>query len=569
FDPSAVKSAAYTVRVATPTFSPDAGLYSDAQNVVVTCGTTGAEMHYTTNGIDPTESDPVVASGSAVLVDRTLTLKARAWKASFDPSAVKSAAYTVRVATPTFSPDAGWYPEAQNVAVSSATAGAAIHYTCNGDDPDESDSEIESGSSVLVEPPTTLKARAFKSGFDPSPIKSAFYGLAHIIRVKPSGSDSNDGSTWNLAKQTILAGLNAADFGDEVWVAGDSAHPYYERITLKAGVGLYGGFAGAETHRSQRDWNANVTVLDGRLGGSVVTSPANAPAETRIDGFTITLGQSALGGGIFSGERSYLVVANNVITDNYAQGRSPVYNSGYGGGVYGGANGHLTIIGNTIAYNDATGWTDDLFSIWGYGGVGGGIYCGTCTLIADNTISDNQAYGSDTFFDPGQGGGVWCGGGTITRNTVARNSVWGQNSSGGGIYGGTLVQNNLIEDNSSDEDGAGIATDGIVMNNTIRGNIAAYYGGGVSCGSLAIIADNTIQANSAYEGSGVYCEDGRPLVCNNTIISGSGYGSALCTDVSSTPTVANNVVAFNVAGLYLQTYSTPQPVVSHNCVYGN
>ena len=107
-----------------------------------------------------------------------------------------------------------------------------------------------------------------------------------VIRVKPDGNDLLDGSTWVLAKKTVQAGLNAASPTDEVWVAGDSDHPYLERITLKLGVGLYGGFAGDETSKEERDWIVNVTVLDGSSGGSVVTSPSGATATTRIGGCT-------------------------------------------------------------------------------------------------------------------------------------------------------------------------------------------------------------------------------------------------------------------------------------------
>ena len=79
---------------AAPIFTPDAGFAEVAFNVVVTCTTGGATIHYTTNGIDPVQTDPVIASGSAVWINRTLTLKARAWNGS-DVSAVKSADYTV------------------------------------------------------------------------------------------------------------------------------------------------------------------------------------------------------------------------------------------------------------------------------------------------------------------------------------------------------------------------------------------------------------------------------------------------------------------------------------------
>jgi hypothetical protein len=63
--------------------------------VQIVCGTPGSVIHYTTNGSDPTESDPVIASGSTVVVDHSLTLKARAFRTGFTTSAVRSTTYTV------------------------------------------------------------------------------------------------------------------------------------------------------------------------------------------------------------------------------------------------------------------------------------------------------------------------------------------------------------------------------------------------------------------------------------------------------------------------------------------
>lgn len=95
--PSSVKAAGYTVQVqvATPQFSPGGGTFTGSVAVTVTCATSGATIHYTTNGADPTESDQTVASGGTVKVDHSLTLKARAFKAGWTPSAVKTSSYTI------------------------------------------------------------------------------------------------------------------------------------------------------------------------------------------------------------------------------------------------------------------------------------------------------------------------------------------------------------------------------------------------------------------------------------------------------------------------------------------
>jgi hypothetical protein len=94
------------VIVAAPTFQADGGVYDTAQEVVVSCETTNAAIHYTTSGNDPTESDPTIVSGRTVRVANSLILKAKAWgsaiassdtsvKTVFMPSVVKTARYTI------------------------------------------------------------------------------------------------------------------------------------------------------------------------------------------------------------------------------------------------------------------------------------------------------------------------------------------------------------------------------------------------------------------------------------------------------------------------------------------
>jgi alpha-tubulin suppressor-like RCC1 family protein len=90
---------AENLTVAKPIFSAPAGNLTGTQ-VFVACGTPGAVIHYTTNGADPTENDPVVVSGTAVAVDHSLTLKAKAFRSGFTASEIKSAAYTVLASEP-------------------------------------------------------------------------------------------------------------------------------------------------------------------------------------------------------------------------------------------------------------------------------------------------------------------------------------------------------------------------------------------------------------------------------------------------------------------------------------
>ena len=83
-----------TNKVATPTFSPAAGTYSEAQNVTISCETSGATIRYTLDGNDPTATTGTVYT-SPISVTSTTTIKAIATATGYDPSSVATATYTI------------------------------------------------------------------------------------------------------------------------------------------------------------------------------------------------------------------------------------------------------------------------------------------------------------------------------------------------------------------------------------------------------------------------------------------------------------------------------------------
>lgn len=196
---------------------------------------------------------------------------------------------------------------------------------------------------------------------------------AAVIYVSKSGNAANDGRSWATAKPTFRAAMLVAVAGDEVWAA---AGTYTERVVPKAGVALYGGFAGTETELAQRDWSTNATIIDGSAGGSVMTPPSGATATTRIDGFTLrngagTLSDSKRYGGAVYCNSSSPTIANNTITGN-----SATY-----GGIYCGSSSSPTIINNTIVGNSVS--------------YAGGIYCDASSPTAANSAiaGDSSAHG--------------------------------------------------------------------------------------------------------------------------------------------------------------------------------
>jgi len=161
--------------------------------------------------------------------------------------------------------------------------------------------------------PLCVLAYAFLSFF--ASIASA-HGTVVFVNIT-SASQAPDGTSWSTAWPSLQQGLAAAAAGDEVWV---SAGTYSGPFTLGAGIGLYGGFAGTETPRTERDPGSNVTVLTG-IPNSVLTVASGAEPDTVIDGLVFRNGYRFTGpGGALDLSGASPTVRNNRFEGNRAQG---------------------------------------------------------------------------------------------------------------------------------------------------------------------------------------------------------------------------------------------------------
>ncbi|MCL5097490.1 MAG: right-handed parallel beta-helix repeat-containing protein, partial [Candidatus Omnitrophica bacterium] len=345
--------------------------------------------------------------------------------------------------------------------------------------------------------------------------------LADTLYVSTNGNDLLPGTNWTNAKRTVSAAIGIATGGDEIWVAQGT---YAGHVTLKPALTLYGGFAGSEITRDQRNWTNHLSVIWGTTNKAVVTI-TNAGPATRLDGFTIGGGNGIHGGGIAM-VGSGPIIANNTIRNNITDG------AGAGISIWG-----FNLVSSTEAY---------------------------FPVITNNVIADNQSIN-----DEGDGAGIAVVGSSplIAWNVIARNTA---TRNGGGIacwrHSIPIIANNLIEANSASYDeltvsegGGGIfasATD--LDGRPIDGAISA-----------PTIINNVIAANGGRYGGGITVIDSRlgaATIANNTIVANNGAGIYWA---NTWPTNNNNIVAFNTMGFERGIAGISDADIRFNNVYGN
>jgi hypothetical protein len=393
------------------------------------------------------------------------------------------------------------------------------------------------------------------------------------FHVRPDGDDAADGLSWATARKSLQATIDHAKLrGGEIWVA---AGAYREHLIVPAFVHLYGGFAGTETGRAERDPQTRPTVIHGNELPNVVVFQNSGFRVSTLDGFTVT------GGGRHTGGAGL---------NKYGRG-------GNGGGLHLNLSSpnirHNLIRSNSLAHDNVTPPP-------GQASLGAGIYCRTSyPLISSNTIQDNEILNT---FD-GRGGGIYCerySQPLIEGNTLRRN----QAPYGPAVYSlhsAPVLRGNLIESNAFYNTyplplylGANQGAVTLLQNdsclieaNTFRGNVAgtgaAIHAAGCPEGR---VQNNLILDNRAYDptsfggmGGGIYWSvlpgaTGTVSIVHNTIAGNvatnlfSEMGGGLAFVLTANPerlVIANNIFASNSSGLY-QIPSTPlaRPVLARN-----
>jgi alpha-tubulin suppressor-like RCC1 family protein len=284
--PVSISEAGYAWKVGTPTFSLAAGTYVVAASVstTVSSATSAASIYYTLDGSEPTSSSTPYTG--ALTITQTVTLKARAYKASVPTSNVGTRVYELKAMAPAISPSSATYNIPQTSTMTSGTTAASIRYTTDGSEPSESSATYSTG--VPIEVSATLKAKAFNAGWTPSNTTTVAYTLkVGLPSFSPVAGSYGTAQSVGVTTVTPGATLRYTESGlepVETDAVVSGAIPVGHSLTLRA-----------------RGWKAGWTTSDGvlasyLLGVGTVATPTFSPTPgTFTTAPTVTLASATTG----------------------------------------------------------------------------------------------------------------------------------------------------------------------------------------------------------------------------------------------------------------------------------
>jgi alpha-tubulin suppressor-like RCC1 family protein len=268
---STVVTAPYTIAplVAAPAFSPAAGTYNDPQDVIISTATTGASIRYTTDGSAPTDTNGTLYTAPVHLAVGSFTLKAVAFRAGWTTSLVTSGDYAIgpQVTAPTFDPVPGTYLDAQDITLSTSTAGASIRYTTDGSAPTDTIGTLYTGPVHLADS-FTLRAAAFRAGWRTSAVTSGAYTIGlHAAAPTFAPGPGTYTSEQNVAIATATPGAS-------IRYTTDGSTPTETVGTLYAAPVHLSGSATLKAVAYRTGWTTSAVTSGDYAIGLTVVAPA-------------------------------------------------------------------------------------------------------------------------------------------------------------------------------------------------------------------------------------------------------------------------------------------------------
>ena len=476
--------------VAKPVFTPATDTtFSPSVYVTLSCPTDGAEIYYTTNGSDPTDSS--TPYNGSIYIANTITIKARAYKSGMSPSRIVTAEYTL--GTPT-SPEFGTVsvdPKAMVATISGeiVSVGNNLATSC--------DVYLALGSDYGSYGERTLVVQGATTSFSyviPNlvPERTYYYELTIVNNAQSEMSASTQGSfTTTPREQVQPVEDDAAATRSRIQEAIDAAVLEVPAGTVALAAGLFEidtqlMVTGGVTLVGQ-GWDKTI-IKQTATTATVDTRCATIDGGAKIERVALTGGAVTgnngpnganwkYGGGVkvLDGMVSWCCITNNVVDNG---------NCNYGGGVFiqKGQIDHSIIADNRVVART------------GSENLGGGIcirQSAGAIIIDSCLISGNCAYNDG---HTGRGGGI--GVDTLTHSFAVRNTTIVTNESGnaggtsaaggGAIYITGDSKNNLSMINC-------IVAGNVTVNTNITVSVSST--GGVDY-CFFDVADDVLGANS-------------------------------------------------------------------------
>jgi len=320
---SDVANATYNInylQLAAPTFTPASGSFSIDTDVTIN-SPAGADIHYTTDGSEPTAASTLYTAPVTVSGNGTDTIiKAIAIQDQKLDSPVTSEEYIInynKVSTPQVSPAAGTYENDQSVAITCNTDGAAIYYTTDESTPTAS-STLYTGA-ISVSTDETIKAIALKNMAINSDVISAAYVLQVATPlISPSSGGVGIGTAVTITTTTTGATIRYTTNG----ATPDGSSTLYDpgnkptiilAETFEAKV-FKAGYADSDTATASYTIVPVVSHFAGTLGGkgsdngTGLAASFNSPQNLTSDGTNLYVADSG------SNTIRKVVIATGVVT---------------------------------------------------------------------------------------------------------------------------------------------------------------------------------------------------------------------------------------------------------------